>query len=71
MKGKIIRLRADRGFGFVSPEGATGHEDEHFLHARNVLSGIEFADLQVGDVIEFDSQNSPKGLVAVNAQLSN
>ncbi len=70
MKGKLLRIRHDRGFGFVAPEDATGPRDQHFLHARNLLGGIRFEDLKVGDVLEFDSEQSEKGLVAVNAQLS-
>lgn len=68
MTGKIQRIHP-RGFCFVRPTGETAHGD-HFLHAKNLLGGIQFADLQIGDTIEFDSAMGTKGLVCENASLA-
>lgn len=59
--GKIKRL-TDRGFGFISQEGS---DKDLFFHAKE-LSGVEFADLQEGDAVEFEVSESPKGPNAVN-----
>jgi CspA family cold shock protein len=68
MRGTLKR-KTDRGFGFIAPDDAQRGRDEHFLHASNLLGGIRFEDLKVGDVIEFDSEKGERGLLAVNAQL--
>ena len=59
-QGTIARL-TDKGFGFISREG---EEKDLFFHA-NELDGIEFSELAEGDAVTFESQDSPKGPVAV------
>lgn len=63
MKGTIKKLH-DRGFGFISAEGM---QKELFFHAKS-LSGIRFEDLREGDEVTFDTEESPKGMNAVNVQ---
>ncbi len=49
MTGRIIRLRRERGFGFVlCPDGSTV-----FLHASALLD-VPFDDLDAGDRLSFD-----------------
>lgn len=60
-KGKIARL-TDRGFGFISQDGA---EKDLFFHASE-LQGVEFNDLQEGDEVTFEVAEGPKGQNAVN-----
>ncbi len=55
-QGKIARL-TDRGFGFITREGA---EKDLFFHS-NELSGVEFNDLKEGDEVQFEVSESPKG----------
>lgn len=58
--GKIVRL-TDRGFGFITEDGGS---NDIFFHS-NELSGVEFNDLKVGDAVQFEIGDSPKGPNAV------
>ena len=60
-EGTIARL-TDRGFGFISREG---QEKDLFFHS-NELKNVEFKDLQEGDKVTFEVEESPKGLNAKN-----
>lgn len=62
MQGTIKRLVADKKFGFI---GQDGEAKDVFFHASG-LNGIDFMDLQVGDVVTFDLEQSDKGPKAVN-----
>lgn len=58
--GKIARL-TDRGFGFITEDGGTS---DLFFHS-NELQGVAFNDLKVGDAVQFEIGESPKGPNAV------
>ena len=58
-EGKIVRL-TDKGFGFIEIEG---QEKNVFFHA-NELNGVEYNDLNEGDVVTFEVEDAPKGPVA-------
>ncbi len=59
-QGTIVRL-TDKGFGFISREG---EEKDLFFH-MNELQDVQFNDLRVGDKLQFEVEESPKGLNAV------
>ena len=61
MNGTIKTLTA-RGFGFIAREGEA---KDLFFHA-NDLSGVSFSDLKVGDAVNFDVEEGPKGPAAKN-----
>ena len=61
MNGKINKL-TDKGFGFIAAEG---QEKEIFFHS-NSLVGVEYNELNEGDSVTFETEESPKGLNAVN-----
>jgi cold shock protein len=63
MKG-VIKKTMDKGFGFISPEN--GGKDI-FFHT-NSLVGVQFNELREGDAVSFETEDSPKGLNAVNVQ---
>jgi len=63
MQGTIKKL-TDKNFGFISQEG---EEKDLFFHA-NELDGIDFSELSEGDAVTFESQDSPKGPVAVGVK---
>ncbi len=59
-QGSIVRL-TDKGFGFISREG---EEKDLFFH-MNELQDVQFNELRVGDTLQFEVEESPKGLNAV------
>jgi len=63
MTGTIKRL-TDKGFGFITAEGL---EKDLFFHS-NSLVGVTFDELKEGDKLSFETEQSPKGLNAVNVQ---
>ena len=63
MTGTIKRL-TDKGFGFITGEGL---QKDLFFHS-NSLVGVTFDELKEGDAVSFETQESPKGLNAVNVQ---
>ena len=62
MKGTIKRLVGDKNFGFIGT--ADGSKDV-FFHGSN-LQGCQFSDLNVGDAVSFEVEQSDKGPRAVN-----
>ena len=63
MQGTIKKL-TDKNFGFISQEGASG---DLFFHAKS-LNGVDFSQLQEGDNVTFEVENTPKGNAAINVR---
>jgi CspA family cold shock protein len=63
MTGTIKRL-TDKGFGFITAEGLA---KDLFFHS-NSLVGVSFDELKEGDMVSFETEESPKGLNATNVQ---
>jgi len=57
-----IKKKTDKGFGFIKLEGS---DKDLFFHG-NSLVGISFNEIQEGDDVTFDVEDSPKGKNAVN-----
>ena len=53
-----------KGFGFITGEGL---QKDLFFHS-NSLVGVTFDELKEGDAVSFETEQSPKGLNAVNVQ---
>lgn len=60
----VIKKKIDKGFGFISQED---QEKDLFFHS-NSLVGVTFEELQEGDKVSFEVEDSPKGKNAVNVQ---
>lgn len=58
----VIKKLTDKGFGFITSEGMA---KDLFFHS-NALVGVSFDELHEGDAVSFDTEESPKGLNAVN-----
>jgi len=59
-----IKKKTDKGFGFItSPELGK----DLFFHS-NSLVDVTFDEIQEGDQVSFDSEESPKGLNAINVK---
>lgn len=63
MKG-IIKKLTDKGFGFITGEGL---EKDLFFHS-NSLVGVTYDELREGDEVSFETENSDKGLNAINVE---
>lgn len=61
MTGKIKRVM-DKGFGFI--ESADSDKDIFFHFSQ--LVDVDFNQLQEGDEVQFEIEDSPKGPQAVN-----
>ncbi len=61
-KGTVKFFNNSKGFGFISPED--GSKDV-FVHLNGLIDKIKD-----GDSVEYDVEDSPKGLNAVNVKLS-
>ncbi len=59
-----IKRKTDKGFGFITGEGLA---KDLFFHS-NSLVGVTFDELNEGDAVSFETEESPKGLNAVNVQ---
>lgn len=50
MKGKIVNLNKDRGFGFIDD----GSSDNVYFNIAEFPRGFQIHDLEIGDTIEFE-----------------
>lgn len=64
MNGTVKKKVTERGFGFITPEGG---DKDLFFHG-NSLVDVTFDELQEGDKVSFDIEDSPKGKNAVNVK---
>jgi CspA family cold shock protein len=63
MKGTVAR-KMEKGFGFIKPENG---EKDIFFHT-NSLVDITFDEIQEGDVVTFEVEETEKGKNAINVQ---
>ena len=63
MKGKIIKYFSFRGFGFINPENS---KEEIFFHVSNFPEQVP---PEIGNEVEFEINETPKGKEATNIQL--
>lgn len=60
----IIKKKTDKGFGFITVEG---QEKDLFFHSKSLV-GVTFDELNEGDAVSFETEQSDKGPNAVNVQ---
>ena len=65
MQGTIKKL-TDKNFGFITP--SDGGKDV-FFHASE-LNGVEFDQLHEGSAVNFEINDTPKGLAASQITLA-
>lgn len=64
-QGKIKFFDSQKGFGFISPD--EGNKDI-FVHRNNVENLGFDQGLEDGEAVEFDVEETPKGLSAINVR---
>ncbi|NTU99144.1 cold shock domain-containing protein [Candidatus Falkowbacteria bacterium] len=62
----VIKKKTDKGFGFITVEGQS---KDLFFHS-NSLVGVGFDQVNEGDNVTFETEESQKGLSAVNVKLA-
>jgi len=60
-----IKVKTDRGFGFIARDGET---KDLFFHSKDLV-GVTFDALQVGAKVEFDVVDGEKGPSAKNVKI--
>ncbi|PIR96888.1 MAG: cold-shock protein [Candidatus Doudnabacteria bacterium CG10_big_fil_rev_8_21_14_0_10_41_10] len=60
----VIKKKTDKGFGFITVEG---QEKDLFFHS-NSLVDVTFDELQEGDNVTFEIEDSAKGPNAVSVK---
>ncbi len=60
----VIKKKTDKGFGFITADGL---DKDVFFHSKSLV-GVTFDELQEGDNVTFETEDSPKGMNAVNVQ---
>ncbi len=63
--GRIKKLIADRGFGFISDTDGR----DVFFHQGSLVDA-KFGDLNTDQEVEFDVEKSPKGPRAINVHVN-
>jgi CspA family cold shock protein len=66
-RGKVKWFSSEKGYGFIKPQdGGT----DVFVH-RNNVDGLDWEDsLRDGESVEYDTEQTPKGVSATNVRRS-
>ncbi len=64
MQGKVKWFNDQKGFGFI-----TGDDDQDAFVHFSAIEGDGFKSLREGDRVEYELENKPKGLQAVNVRV--
>ena len=64
MMNGVIKKKTDKGFGFIAVQG---QDKDLFFHSKGLV-GVTFEELNEGDEVTFDTEESPKGMNAVNVK---
>ncbi|OGE83997.1 MAG: cold-shock protein [Candidatus Doudnabacteria bacterium RIFCSPHIGHO2_01_FULL_49_9] len=60
----VIKKKTDKGFGFITAEGM---DKDLFFHSKSLVD-VTFDELNEGDNVSFEVEDSPKGKNAVNVK---
>ena len=58
--GVVVRIVAERGFGFIKPLDGANDSKDIFFHA-SALHGVDFSDLTLHDRVTFTVMDDPRG----------
>ena len=60
--GIVTWFNSDKGFGFIAPEDGSADVFAHF----SAIQGTGRRDLEENQRVEYETEQTPKGLQAVN-----
>ncbi len=60
-QGKVKMYNSEKGFGFITPDA---NSEDIFVHVTGLLE----RELRAGDVVEYETEQGKKGLVAINVK---
>ena len=66
MANGTVTTVTDKGFGFISQDGA---DKDVFYHESVLVGDLADRKLRVGDKVTFDVEETPKGFSATNISL--
>ena len=66
-RGTVKWFSSEKGYGFIKPQD--GGEDV-FVHHSSVGNGME-DDLRDGEAVEYETEQTPKGISALNVSRVN
>ena len=66
MEKGTVKTVTDKGFGFITKEGS---DKDVFYHENSLEGDLAVRKLQVWDVVNFDVEETPKGINATNINL--
>ena len=64
--GKVKWFNEAKGFGYITPDDGSKDVFVHF----SAIQGAGFKTLKENDKVQFDVQESPKGLRAANLKMA-
>ena len=64
-QGKIKFFDSQKGFGFIKPDEG---DKDIFVHKNNVEDLSYGEGFEDGEAVEFDVEETPKGLSAINVR---
>lgn len=67
MNGKVVNYNAERGFGFLRPDSATGGDKDIYFHVSGLVDKAQNPDR--GDLVSFDLIDGTRGPQAVDIKL--
>ena len=68
--GTIKKVVADRGFGFILPEGGSPDGKDLFFHRSDVTGSASFEQLRLGQTVEYELVTNRGKTSAENLKVS-
>ncbi|HLS33199.1 MAG TPA: cold-shock protein [Brevibacterium sp.] len=62
--GTVKWFNAEKGFGFIEPSDGSADVFTHF----SAIEGTGYRSLEEGQSVDFDAEQSPKGMQATRVQ---
>lgn len=70
--GRVVWFSEAKGYGFIRPDG--GPDDgtsDHYVHYTAIVSNAKRKSLVADQLVEFESNDGPKGLYATQVRIVN